>query len=49
MHTLHANRTFEEIRVGDTAHASRTLTADDLVVFAAAADLVPLEQVRWVA
>lgn len=32
--TLIHNRTFDEIQVGNTAHGSRTLTADDLSLFA---------------
>jgi len=43
MKALHPNRTFDEIAVGDTAEASRTLVADDLVVFAhASGNLNPL-------
>jgi phosphate butyryltransferase len=40
---MRRNRTFDEIAVGDTAEASRKLTADDLVVFAhASGNLNPI-------
>ncbi|MGP0093349.1 MAG: bifunctional enoyl-CoA hydratase/phosphate acetyltransferase [Xanthobacteraceae bacterium] len=40
---LHPNRTFDEIAVGDTAEASRQLTASDLIVFAhASGNLNPI-------
>jgi phosphate butyryltransferase len=43
MRTLRHNRTFDEISVGDTAVVSRTLTANDLVVFAhASGNLNPI-------
>jgi phosphate butyryltransferase len=43
MRTMHPNRTFDEIAVGDTAQVRRTLTANDLLVFAhASGNLNPI-------
>jgi phosphate butyryltransferase len=47
MQSLHPNRTFDEIAVGDSAQVTRTLTINDLLVFAhASGNLNPIHMPR---